>query len=83
MGLKDNFASPPTHLHATLLLGDQSKSLQTIIDSAADMSLMDDTLVSELRIPTQPLSITMNVRVLDGRYNGQVTHDATPVGEHS
>jgi hypothetical protein len=69
--------SPP--LHATLLWGDQSKSLQILIDSGADMSLMDATLASELGIPTQPLSIPMDVRALDERSIGLVTHKLTSV----
>jgi hypothetical protein len=50
-----------TPLHAILLWGDQSKSLRVLIDS--DESFMDAILVSELEIP---LSIPMDVRVLDG-----------------
>ena len=52
------------------------------------MRLMDVTLASELGIPSQPLSIPMGVRALDGRSIGQVTHQNTPVnlrvsGNHS
>ena len=43
--------------HAILLWGNQSKSLQVLIDSGADDSFLDATLTSELNIPTQPLSI--------------------------
>ena len=80
VGLKDNVASSPTHppLYATLWWGDQSKSLQILIDSGADMSLMDVTLASKLGIPTQPLSIPMDVRALDGRSIGRVTHHTIP-----
>ena len=80
MGLKDDCFSPLTRptLYATLLWGDQSKSLQVLIDSGADVSLMDVTLASELGIPTQPLSIPMGVRVLDARSIGRVTHQTTP-----
>jgi hypothetical protein len=50
-----------TPLHAILLLGDRSKSLWVLIDSGADDSFMDSTLVSELGISTQPLFIPMDV----------------------
>ena len=74
MGLIDNCSSPPTRspLHATLLWGDQSKSLLVLIDSGANVSLMDVTLASELGIPSQPLSIPMGVRALDGCWTGAV-----------
>ena len=36
-------------------------------DSGADDSFLDAILASELGIPTQPLSIPLNVRALDGR----------------
>lgn len=49
---------------------------------------MDTTLVSELGIPTQPLSTPMDVRALDGCSIGRVTHNTTPInlrvsGNHS
>jgi hypothetical protein len=59
--------------------GDQSKSLQVLIDSGANVSLMDVTLAIELGIPTQLFSIPMGVRALDGRSIGQVTHQTTLV----
>ena len=34
-------------------------------------AFLDTTLASELNIPTQPLSIPMDVRALDGRSIGQ------------
>uniref|UniRef100_A0A4W5K9D1 ribonuclease H n=1 Tax=Hucho hucho TaxID=62062 RepID=A0A4W5K9D1_9TELE len=40
---------------------------------------MDATLVSELGIPTRLLSIPMDVRALDGRSVGRVTHNTTPI----
>jgi hypothetical protein len=40
---------------------------------------MDATLASELGIPTQPLSIPKDVRELDGRLVGRVTHNTTPI----
>jgi hypothetical protein len=44
--------------------------------------------VSELNIPTQPLSIPMDVRALDARSIGRVTQNTTPInlrvsGNHS
>jgi hypothetical protein len=49
---------------------------------------MDNTLVSELGIPTQPLSIHMDVRVLDGSSIGRVNDTTFPInprvsGNHS
>ena len=49
---------------------------------------MDTTLVSELGIPTQPLFIPMDIRVLDGCSIGRVTHTSFPInlrelGNHS
>ena len=49
---------------------------------------MDTTLASELDIPTQPLSIPMDVRALDRCSIGGVTHNTTPInlrvsGNHS
>jgi hypothetical protein len=58
--------------------GDQSKSLQVLIDSGADESFMDATLVSELSIPTQLLSVPMDARALDGRSIGRVTYNTVP-----
>jgi hypothetical protein len=49
-----------------LLWGNQSKSFRVLLDSGADESIMDATLASELDIPTQPLSIPMDVGALDG-----------------
>ena len=40
---------------------------------------MDATLAYELNIPTQPLSIPMDIRALDGRSIGRVTHNTTPI----
>ena len=82
VGQQDNCSSPLAHppLHATLLWGDQSlQSLQVLIDSGADVSLMDVTLASELGIPTQPLAIPRDVRALDKRSIGLVTHKPTPL----
>lgn len=53
---------PP--VYATLLWSDQSKSLEVLIDSGANVSLMDVTLVSELGIPIQPSSIPMGGVIL-------------------
>jgi hypothetical protein len=49
---------------------------------------MDVTLALKLGIPTQPLSIPIYVRALDGRSMGQVTHHSNPInlrvsGNHS
>lgn len=62
-----------------LLWGDQSKSLWVLIDSGADESFMDATMVSELSISTQLLSVTMDARALDGRSIGRVTCSTVPV----
>jgi hypothetical protein len=77
-----------TPLHTTLLCGDRSKSFQVLIDSGAKKSFMDTTLVSELGIPTQPLSIPKDVKALDGHSIGIVTHTMCPInlgvsGNHS
>ena len=40
---------------------------------------MDFTLASELGIPTQPRSIPMDVRALNGRSIGWVTQNTTPI----
>ena len=66
-----------TTFHAILLCGDQSKSLWVLIDSGADKSFLDTTLASELNIPSQSLSIPMDVRALDVRSIGVVTHNTT------
>jgi predicted aspartyl protease len=62
-----------------LLWGNQSKSLRVLIDSGADESFMDANLASELDIPTQPLSIPMYVRTLDGCSIDWVTHNTNPI----
>ena len=82
VGPKDNFASPLTRHPA------MGRPVEVLIDSGADMSLMDVTLASELGLPTQPPSIPLDVRVLDGRSIGRVTHHTTPInlrvsGNHS
>jgi hypothetical protein len=68
-----------TYFHVILLWGDQSKSLRVLIHSWANESFLDATLTSELNIPTQPLSIPMDFRALDGRSIGWVTHNTTPI----
>jgi hypothetical protein len=90
VGHMGNFSASLTHTtyHAILLWGNQSKSLQVLIDSGADECILDATLSSELNIPTQPLSIPMDVRVLGRRSIGWVTHNTTPInlrvsGNHS
>lgn len=52
---------------------------KSIIDSGADESFMDSTLVLELGIFTQPLFIPMDVRALDGRSFGRVTHNTVHI----
>jgi hypothetical protein len=59
-----------------------------LIDSEAEESFMDNTLVSELGIPTHPLFIPMNVRALEWHSIGRVTHTTCPIklrvsGNHS
>uniref|UniRef100_A0A4W5NN01 ribonuclease H n=1 Tax=Hucho hucho TaxID=62062 RepID=A0A4W5NN01_9TELE len=49
---------------------------------------MDVMIASELGIPSQPLSVPMDARALDGRSTGEVTHSTVPVqlrfsGNHS
>ena len=61
---------------------------QSNLSGSSDESFLDATLASELNIATQPLSIPMDVRVLDGRSTGWVTHNTTPInlrvsGNHS
>ena len=74
-----SFQSLTTHnpLYATLLWGGQSKSIWVLIDSRANESFMDTTLVSELGISTQPLSILMDVRALD--WHSRVNHSMVPI----
>ena len=43
---------------------------------------MDATLASELGIPTQPLSLPMDVRALDGRSIDRVIHNTSPINLH-
>lgn len=62
-----------------VLWGDQSKFLQVLIDSGADENLMDATIASVLGIPTQPLSVPMDARALNGRSIGEVTNSSVPV----
>ena len=50
-----------------------------LIDSWADESLMDATIASELGIPSQPLSVPMDDRALDGCSIGAFTHSTLPV----
>jgi hypothetical protein len=61
VGHTGSFLTHITHslFHVILLWGDRSKSLRVPIDSGADESLMDATLVLELGISTQPPSIPM------------------------
>ena len=81
VGHTENVQSPinRTPLHDILLWGDRSKSLRVLIDSGAVESFMDTTLVSELGISTQPLSILIDVRALDGRSIVKVTHNTVPI----
>ena len=77
-----------TPLFVLVLWGDQSKSVRVLIDTGADECHTDATLASELGIPTQPLSVTMDVRALDGRSIDEVIHSTVPVqlrvsGNHS
>ena len=77
-----------TPFYVGLLWGDQSKSLWVLIASGADESFMDATLVSELSIPTQLLSVPMDARALEGLSIGRVTHSTVFIniqvsGNHS
>jgi hypothetical protein len=77
-----------TPVHSILLWGSQSKSIQVLTDSVADECFLDATLAYELNIPTQPISTPMDVRALDVRSIGWVTHITTPInlrvsGNHS
>ena len=62
-----------------LLWGNQSKYLLVFMNSGAYESFMDATLASELDIPTQPLSIHMDVRVFDGHSIGRATHNTISI----
>jgi hypothetical protein len=75
-----NFSASLTRIpfHVILLWGNQSKFLWILIDSGADESFLDAILASELNIPTQPLSIPVDVRELHGRSIGRVTHTWNP-----
>ena len=81
MGHMENFSASFTRtpFHVILLWGNKSKSLRVLMDSGADESFLDATLASGLNIPTQPLSIPMDVRALDRRSIGLVTHNTTPI----
>ena len=45
----------------------------------ADESFMDATIASELDIPTQPLTVPMDNRALDGSSTEEVTHSTVPI----
>ena len=81
LGHTESFSSAlaRTLLHAILLWSDQSKSLLVLIDSGADESFMEATLVSEQGIPIQPLSSRLHVRAVDGRFIGRFTHNTIPI----
>ena len=77
-----------TPIFVLVLRGDQSKSLRVLIDSGAEECLMDSAIASELCIPTQPLSVPMDARALDGHSIGEVNHSTVSVqlrvsGNHS
>ena len=77
VGLTDTFSSP-----LTVQVSPGTHRL------GANVRFMDVSLASELAIPTQPLSIPMGVRALDGRSISRVTHYTTPInlqvsGNHS
>ena len=87
MGHTDNFSSPLTlpALHAILLWGNESISPGIHLRA---LWMLHATLASELDIHTQPLSISMDVRALNGRSIGWVTHKTIPInlrvsGNHS
>jgi hypothetical protein len=74
---------PCSHpFYAILLWANQSKLLSVLIDSGADESFLYATLASELNIPAQPLSIPVDIRALDRRSIGRVTHSTTPIHLH-
>ena len=74
-GHTGSLPSPITRipLHAILLWGDRSKFLRVLMHSGADGSFMDATLVSDLVISTQHLSIPMDARAFDGHLAGSLT----------
>ena len=88
MGNTENYSLTHTPFHDILLWGNKLKSPRILFDNEANESFMDVTLASELDVTSQPLSISMDVRVLDGRSIGRVTHNTTTInlqvsGNHS
>ena len=68
----------------TFCCGEISLNLSGSSLTGVAESFLDATLASELNIPTQPLSIPMDVRALDVRSIGRVTYNTTPcVRDHS
>uniref|UniRef100_A0A8D0CYT6 Gypsy retrotransposon integrase-like protein 1 n=1 Tax=Sander lucioperca TaxID=283035 RepID=A0A8D0CYT6_SANLU len=56
-----------------------SRPLEVMVDSGADVSLMDISLARELGLCSIPLPVPLRATALDGRFLWQVTHQTSPV----
>lgn len=70
---------PRTQLHATICWRDQTLELLALIDSGADKSFLDTTLVKQLGLPTELLEEPLEASTLDGRLLARVTTRTCPV----
>lgn len=66
-------------LHATLSLHTQSLSLLALVDSGADESFLDTSVVSQLGISLEPLDFPIQANALNGNLLAHVTHRTEPV----
>ena len=64
---------PRTPTQVTLIVNNQEHTLEALIDSGADESLIDWELAKLLNLKTIPLAHPINASALDGRLMCQVT----------
>lgn len=53
--------------------------LRALVDSGAEQSLIDQQLVNELSIPTEPLEIPIEASGLGGQHLSRITHRTEPL----
>ncbi len=70
---------PRTQLHAIICWRNQTLELQALIDSGADESFLDTTLVRQLGLTTEQLKEPLEASTLDGRLLARVTTRTCPV----
>uniref|UniRef100_A0A3B3HXC3 ribonuclease H n=1 Tax=Oryzias latipes TaxID=8090 RepID=A0A3B3HXC3_ORYLA len=62
-----------------LCLKTHAHDFRALVDSGAEQSLIDQQLVNELSIPTEPLEIPIEASGLGGQHLSRITHRTKPI----